>query len=243
MFPVQIPSPQPSPRLGGERESGAVSKCAPQHQTLARIGRNGCSRLNVGCWLFALAILFFGAAFPLRGQTNSETTNMPPTLSPPYDELPPTFFEQHGAVLVFAGLGVIMLAAFGGWLIFRPRPKIIIPPEVQARQALEVLREQPEDGAILSCVSQVLRNYFMTAFKLAPGELTTTEFCRAISDNEGIGAELSNATSDFLHDCDDGKFSTTANSGKLEAAKRALQLVEQAEQRRARLRQSVETQT
>src|ERR1039458_1324009 len=26
-FPAQIPSPQPSPRSGGERETGAVSRC------------------------------------------------------------------------------------------------------------------------------------------------------------------------------------------------------------------------
>ena len=29
MFPTQIPSPQPSPRSGGERETGAVSGCTP----------------------------------------------------------------------------------------------------------------------------------------------------------------------------------------------------------------------
>jgi len=28
VFAAQNPSPQPSPRLGGERESGAVSRCA-----------------------------------------------------------------------------------------------------------------------------------------------------------------------------------------------------------------------
>ena len=78
---------------------------------------------------------------------------------------------------MLGGLGIIALVAFGLWLIFRPKPRIIIPPELQARQALEMLRERPEDGEVLSHVSQVLQNYFMVAFKLAPGELTTTEFC------------------------------------------------------------------
>ncbi len=192
--------------------------------------------------MFPWTILFLLTVFPLRGQTNSEATNAPLTLSPPYGELPPTFFEQHGTVLMLGGLGIIALVAFGLWLIFRPRPTIVIPPEMEARQALEMLRERPEDGAVLSRVSQVLRNYFIAAFKLAPGELTTTEFCRAISDNEGIGAELSNATSDFLRDCDARKFSTTANSEKLEAARRALQLVEQAEQCRAQLHKPGEAQ-
>jgi hypothetical protein len=200
-------------------------------------------KLNVQCSMFPWTILFLLTVFSLRGQTNSETTNAPLTLSPPYGELPPTFFEQHGTILMLAGFGSIALAALGLWLIFRPRPKLIIPPEVQARQALEVLRARPENGAVLSRVSQVLQNYFMVAFKLAPGELTTTEFCREISENEGIGVELSNAASDFLRDCDARKFSATTGSATLDAAKRALKLVEQAEQRRARLRQSTETQT
>jgi hypothetical protein len=193
--------------------------------------------------MFLSAVLLFLAAFPLRGQTSASGTNAPLKLSPPYGELPPTFFEQHGISMVFAGLGIVALAAFGLWLIFRPRPKIIIPPEVEARQALEMLRERPEDGAMLSRISQVLRNYFMTAFKLAPGELTTTEFCYQISDNEEIGTELSDATAGFLRDCDARKFSPTTGSEKLNAAKQALQLVEQAEQRRAKFHKPGEVQT
>jgi hypothetical protein len=214
-----------------------------QHPTRARFGLIGCSSLDVGCWMFPWTILFLLTVFPLHGQTNSEATNAPLTLSPPYGELPPTFIEQHGTILMLVGLGIIVLAAFGLWLIFRPRPKIIIPPEVEARQALEMLRERQEDGAVLSRVSQVLRNYFIAAFKLAPGELTTTEFCYQISDNEEIGTELSSATSDFLRDCDTRKFSTMARLVKLDAANRALNLIEKTEQRRAQLRQPAETQT
>ena len=37
MFPAQIPSPQPSPRLGGEREAGAVSRCAHSYIPARRL--------------------------------------------------------------------------------------------------------------------------------------------------------------------------------------------------------------
>jgi hypothetical protein len=179
----------------------------------------------------------------LFAQANSEATNAPMKLSPPYGELPPTFWEQNASSISLAGLLLAALAAFALWLFFRPKPKIIIPPEVQAREALRELRRQLEDGAVLSRVSQVTRDYFIAAFQLAAGELTTTEFNRELAGCEKIHPELSAAAAEFLRDCDARKFSTTAGPAKLDAANRALNLVEQAEQRRARLRQLAETQT
>ena len=96
---------------------------------------------------------------------------------------------------------------------------------------------------MLSRVSQVVRHYFSAAFQLSPGELTTTEFCREISGNEKIGAELSAAAANFLRESDARKFSATAAPAKLDAANQALNLVEQAEQRRAQLRQSAQSQS
>jgi hypothetical protein len=214
-----------------------------QHRRIARLVPIGRWKLNVQCLMFSWTILFLLTAFPLHGQTNASPTNTLSELLPPYGEMPPTFTEQHGTSIVVGGLGIIALATFGGWLIFRPKPKIIIPPGVQAREALENLRQQLEDGVVLSRVSQVVRNYFIAAFQLAAGEYTTAEFCREISGNKKISTELSSATADFLRDCDARKFSTTTGSVKLDAANRALRLVEQAEQRRAQLRQLAETQT
>jgi hypothetical protein len=161
---------------------------------------------------------------------------------PPYGELPPTFWEQNATAILFAEIGIVALLAFFLWLFFRPKPKIIIPPEIQAREALQNLSSQPEDGALLSRVSQIVRNYFSATFQLSPGELTTTEFCREISGNEKISAELSTSAANFLRECDNHKFSTTAAAGKIDAVNRALNLIEQAEQRRAQLRQISETQ-
>jgi hypothetical protein len=214
-----------------------------QRRRIAGLVLAGCWKLNVQCSMFSLAMVFLAAALPLHGQTNVSEANAPLKLLPPYGELPPTFFEQHGTFIIFGGLGIVALAAVGGGLIFRPKPKVIIAPEVQARQALELLRQQPEDGAVLSRVSQVVQNYFIKAFQLASGEFTTAEFSRIISSQDQIGTELSSATAGFLRDCDACKFSTSADSAKLDAANRALNLIEQAEQRRVQHCQPAETQT
>jgi hypothetical protein len=134
-------------------------------------------------------------------------------------------------------LGVLSLALVGAvaWLLTRPKPPVVVPPEVQARQALELLRQQPEDGALLSCISQILRRYVIAAFELPPGELTTTEFCRAIAGHGQIGSELSTALSEFLRQCDQRKFSPSAPAPPLGAAAQALKLIDQAQTRRLAL--------
>jgi hypothetical protein len=209
-----------------------------QHSTFniqrssARSSFIGRSVLNVGCWMF---LLFCSAAPALFAQANTETTNALPKLLPPYGEIPPTFWEQHGASVGVTVLVVVLVVVPGSWLLLRPKPKVILPPEVQARLALEALRQRPEDGACLSNISQILRNYLIGAFLLPPGELTTTEFCRALSSDEKIGAELSTAVAGFLRECDERKFSTTNVSMPLDAVNRAFKLVALAETRRAQL--------
>ena len=96
------------------------------------------------------------------------------------------------------------------WWATRPKPPVIIPPEVQARGDLESLRKLAEDGRVLSKVSQAVRRYFGAAFALPPGELTTAEFCRAMAANDQVGSELSTTTSDFLRRCDERKFAPDA---------------------------------
>jgi hypothetical protein len=88
-----------------------------------------------------------------------------------------------------------------------------------------------------------LRTYFIAAFQLAPGELTTTEFSRALANSEQVGAGLAAEAAAFLRDCDDRKFAPTPTPAPLGAADRALQLVALAEERRAKLRQPVAGQT
>ena len=169
----------------------------------------------------------------LGAASDSETTNALPKLSPPYAELPPTFWEQHGTSLWFAGVGIFLLAGLVVWQCLRPKPKLILPPELQARNALEALRQSNEDGALLSNVSQILRRYFISAFQLSPGELTTAEFCRALANREQVGGELAAVVSDFLRRCDEQKFSPAKSAAALGAVNQALALINNAEARRA----------
>lgn len=164
--------------------------------------------------------------------------NKPLKLLPPYGELPPTFWEQHGTTIIIVSLAVVLIAALVAWWLLRPKPPVFISPEVQARRALENYLNRQENGAVLSQVSQILRRYVIAAFDLPPGEPTTTEFCRMLSGQNAIGVELSNAVSEFLRQCDEHKFSPQPPAEPPGAVARALELVSLGEARRAQLRQS-----
>ena len=151
-----------------------------------------------------------------------------PQLAPPYPELPPTFWEQHGNAIIMGGIVLVLLVAVGLWLGLRKKPVTVVPPEVWARNELKALQALPADGTVLSKVSQALRRYFIAAFGLPPGEYTTAEFCRVVGGNEEIGVELSSSVAAFLRNCDENKFSP-ASAAPLSAVARALELVERGE--------------
>ena len=178
-------------------------------------------------WLLALAPL------TAIGATNLMGPNDIPPLRPPRAELPPTFWEQHG-IAVLAGI-VLFLILCGVliWYSRRPKPPVVVVPATAAREALEALRPQPENGQLLSQVSQVLRHYAAAAFELEPGELNTSEFCRALTGNEKVGPELAAEMGGFLRACDDRKFKPArlAPPEPLRAVPAALRLIGLAEAR------------
>ena len=159
-------------------------------------------------------------------------TNPLPPLAPAYPEMSPTFWEQQGAAILVGGFILLALAAFILWQLLTPRPQPIPPPETIAREALAKLQRQPEDGKMLSAVSQILRRFFGTVFGFPGGEMTTAEFCAAIAGNEKIGAELAQTISNFLRECDERKFSAAKPAEPLNAVARALALVVLVEKRR-----------
>jgi len=170
-------------------------------------------------WLTSLAAL----------NANAQTTNEFPELIPPYAELPPTFWQQHGPVLlisIFAGLIAIGLVA---WFILHPKQVPIPPPAVQARRALEALRTQPETGESLSAVSQVLRRYFVMAFGNEPIELTTFELEKLASLEQRISEDLRNSLVGFLKRCDDLKFCRSPEVVESKAVVQAVALLERLE--------------
>ncbi len=173
----------------------------------------------------------FGSWVQSADAASTISTNDIPPLRPPHAEIPPTFWEQHGLWVVLFGVLLLGLVCAAAWFLTRPKPPVIVPPEVQARQALEPLRRQPEDGALLSRVSQILRRYVTVAFDLPPGELTTAEFCRAIAGHGQIGPELSTALSEFFRQCDQRKFAPPAPAPPFGAVAQALKRIAQAQSR------------
>jgi len=185
--------------------------------------------------LNVLAVACF-AVLPLQAATKSESENELLQLSPPLAELPPTFWEQYGTWVVIAVIFLPVLVGVAVWLLFRPKPSVPVPIEILTRSELEALRQRSEDGQVLSQISRVLRRYVAGAFALPPDELTTSEFCRAISDHEKIGSDLAARAADFLRQCDELKFAPPGAPLPIGAAACALELVELGEVRRAHLR-------
>jgi hypothetical protein len=161
-----------------------------------------------------------------------------PRLLPFHPEIPPSFWERHEWLLVVvAGLALAVTVGRLLWRWRHPRPPVLAPPAVLAREALAALPAGAEAGATLSRVSQILREYLRRAFWLPPGETTTTVLCQRLADHPGVGAELAGALTEFLRDNDRRKFAPTGPpQPPANDAARALTLIQQCEERLAALR-------
>jgi len=110
--------------------------------------------------------------------------------------------------IIIGGTALLVAGVFLVWRLTSPKPPVLVPIEVQTRGTLLALRDKPENGALLSQISQALRTIRRRRFALPPGELTTTEFCQTLGGNERVGPELSSALGQFLRRCDEQKFSS-----------------------------------
>jgi hypothetical protein len=162
------------------------------------------------------------------------STNALPPLAPAYGEIRPTIWEQHGTEIVVAGVVFVALLGAASWMVFRPKAPAAVPPEVQARDILTRLAGRPEDGKILSEISQTVRHYVVAAFDLPPGESTTGEFTAAVAQNGKIGPGPAQIVSDFLRECDHRKFSPVNPAAPMNAGRRALEIVSELEKQRAK---------
>ncbi|MGH7971090.1 MAG: hypothetical protein ACREIC_20400 [Limisphaerales bacterium] len=207
-----------------------------------RPGCGSCMVHLVFPWVIALALTFLVSGIsglcaessnsaPVA--TNSDASEPIPKLRPPLPEIPPTFWEQHGVAISCAASGLLVVGTFAVWRLTRPKPPVFIPPLQQAKSELEPLREQPETGALLSRVSQVVRHYFIRAFNLPAAELTTTEFCEAISGVDKLDPELASGVAGFLRQCDERKFAAMAAQPPLGAVTQAARFIDQAESHRS----------
>ena len=167
-------------------------------------------------------MFLFGFGFPLLAQTTNKTL---PPLAPPQGELPPTFWQEHGITILISGMALLIVAGVILWQFCKAKPQPVVPPADVARTALTALQRQPEDGKVLSEISQVLRRYVSDAFEFPSGEMTTAEFSVALTSHPEIGAELAQAVAGFLHECDERKFSPATATTPFGAANRALELI------------------
>jgi hypothetical protein len=203
------------------RRSEKSGRGLPQSKTWRRQKRHGWRASVLEC-ASPLALFLL---LPTVASTQS-TDDVPPLL-PALTEIPPTLWDQHGALIVMLGIALVALLIAAVWWRLQPKPPVPLPIEIQTRNELELLRLPAEDGKTISRISQVLKHYFVVAFELPAGEMTTTEFNRAIAASEKAGDELAASVSEFL------RLAGVQSS----ACSRSLELVEQGEARRAELRQ------
>ncbi len=181
--------------------------------------------------LILVTCLFPGCLF---GATNDAELK----LLPPHELLPPTYWEQHGTLIVLGIIAAVLLLGAGIGFLCRPKPPVPVPKIDIARHALSALRGRSEDGIVLSAASGIVRRYVTDVFQLAPGELNTTEFCRLIERHAAIGPELAVSLSEYLRASDRQKFAPPGQPSVVGCVARAGELIEAAHARDLLRRQS-----
>jgi hypothetical protein len=174
-------------------------------------------------------------------------TNKIPDLKPPLNEIPPSFWEMHGlAISVGAVIGVVVLLFLARALFLEKMPPAI-PADALARQALEALRNHPDDAGTTAGVALHLRQFVQAALGLPAGEMTTRELLAAMRQTQpadgqsvpaeiGIGntrrdtsstlsADLIDAVEKLLEECDARRFAPAPPEGASGMANRALEIV------------------
>ena len=179
--------------------------------------------------------------FLLPFSAGAAETNELTKLVPPYPEMPPSFWAQHKVAILVGGFVFILAQSLLLWKLLMRLQPAVEPPENLARAALNQLPDEPEDGKLLSEVSQILRRYIGAAFQLRGEELTTSEFAAQISGDEKIGAALAGNIVNFLRACDARKFAPAPAAKPLAAVETAHDFITQLEQRRAAARSASAT--
>lgn len=182
----------------------------------ARAGAAGIVLLLPPC-VFALA------------ETQEVSTAKVPELRPPLNFMPPSFWEAHGWTVAVAALAALAASALAVWLLRRPKPVVVTPADVAARQALEALRERTEDESVVAEASRNLRHYLVAVFGSPPEELTTEELRATLEHRPQVPAELTAALVGLLRECDARQFAPIPPPAKPALVPRALDLVSRCE--------------
>ena len=184
-------------------------------------GRVKCPR---SVWL-----LFFCGFLSSRPLQAAEET---PKLRPPRGELLPSFWEQHGWLIVAGAVVLLGLAALVVWRSRRAKPVVTVPPDVIACRALEALGQRTEDVGLVVEVSRIVRRYALTVFVLQNDELTTEELLKEVRACFPTHPELLAALGNLLRECDTRKFAPVSQPAASPIVPRALELIAKLESHR-----------
>jgi hypothetical protein len=158
----------------------------------------------------------------------------PPALRPPREEIAPGLWEAHSHLIMLIALFCVLLILALVFILTRPKTVRNEPPEITARRTLAALQNRPEDGALITEVSRIFRRFVIFAFGLPAEELTTAELDRVLQSLPSAEPALVADVGDFLRECDAEKFAPLARPPRVNAAARALALLEKIEAHRRR---------
>jgi hypothetical protein len=159
-------------------------------------------------------------------------TNKIPDLKPPLAAIPPSFWETHAsAILIGVVIGVAILLLVM-WVVFRKKAVPLLPTDVLARQALEALRNRPEDAETVAGVALHLRRYLQAALAFPPGERTTGELITTLRLTHDSGrdacatvpADLVETTARLLEECDARRFAPVPPASASGMVNRAIEI-------------------
>src|SRR2546430_2871793 len=114
----------------------------------------------------------------------------------------PSFWEQNANWIVPLSFAALLAIALLVWYFLRSKTSAEIPPELRARLALEKLATAPPDRDVLSNISQILKRYLAEVFALPKEEMTTSEFCAALTARSEPGKALTQDVCRFLRQND-----------------------------------------
>jgi len=172
-----------------------------------------------------LSFLVWGSASLCLAATNDADEAL--KLRPPRNEIPPSFWEQHGALVLVLGICALIGVALVVWYFARPKSVVPLPPGIRARREFEALAGKPADRAILTRTCQVLKSYVAEAFGLPREEMTTSEFCRAMNAQREMDAGAAQEVCRFLQRSDALKFAPGTTPQKfVEEAMRLMEMLE-----------------
>jgi len=181
----------------------------------------GLCRLWAACWL--------AAAITASALSLNKQPRRLPELLPELGPIEPSFWEQHGALLVAA---LVAAAAVLGVLVWKLRqPKPVTPPDPldTARQMLRALVGRPEDSSLAAQTSQALRQFIRAALEMGEVERTAAEFEAILQRHPRLEPDLARALADFLRECEPRAFAPVPPSPSAGLVERALALADRLE--------------